>query len=170
MVTQQGVFQEAQKAFWFQPVWGPHAWRHLGGGLSFCRRPQRQGSACYAHPHPPTSTRTNQDPAHHCTLVPFFPSFVFLSLFLPSFFFLELHLRYMEVPRLWVELKLQLSAYTTATAMPDLSHLFNLHHSSWRCQILTPLSEARDQTCVLMDASWVVTTEPQQEFHCTLVS
>ena len=46
-------------------------------------------------------------------------------------------------------------AYTTATAMPDLSHVHNLHHSSQQHQILNPLSKARDQTCILMDASQV---------------
>ena len=42
-----------------------------------------------------------------------------------------------------------------ATAMPDPSHLCDLHHSSWQCQILNPLSEARDPTLVLMDANRV---------------
>ena len=37
-----------------------------------------------------------------------------------------------------------LPAYTTATAMTDLSHVCNLHHTSWQCQILNPLSKARD--------------------------
>jgi len=32
----------------------------------------------------------------------------------------------------------------TATAMPDPSHICDLHHSSWQCQILNPLSKARD--------------------------
>ena len=36
--------------------------------------------------------------------------------------------------------------YTTATAMPDVSHIFNLHHRSQQRRILKPLSEARDQT------------------------
>ena len=53
-------------------------------------------------------------------------------------------MRYMEVPRLGVELKLQLLAYATDTAMWDLSHVCDLHHSSQQCQILNPLSEARD--------------------------
>ena len=61
----------------------------------------------------------------------------------------------MEVPRLGVESELQLLAYTTATAMPDLIHVYELHHSSWQGRILNPLSEARDQTCVLMDTSQV---------------
>ena len=64
------VFQESQSsAFWFQPVWGPHACAqpkvillHLGGGLSSCRRTQRYISNCY--PHPP---RRNQD--HHPALL-----------------------------------------------------------------------------------------------------
>ena len=44
-------------------------------------------------------------------------------------------------------------AYTTATATPDPSCVCHLHHSSWQCWILDPLSEARDPTCVLMVAS-----------------
>ena len=32
----------------------------------------------------------------------------------------------------------------TAIAMPDLSLICHPHHSSWQCQILNPLSEARD--------------------------
>ena len=59
----------------------------------------------------------------------------------------------MEVSRLGVESELQLLAYATATIMPDLSCVCNLHHSSWQCQILNALSEARDQTCILMDTS-----------------
>ena len=37
-------------------------------------------------------------------------------------------------------------AKATATATPDPSHVCNLHESSWQCQILNPLNEARDQT------------------------
>ena len=59
----------------------------------------------------------------------------------------------MEVPRLGVLSEVQLPSYSTATAMPDLSHICNLHHSSRQHQILNPLSEARDQTCVLVDSS-----------------
>ena len=62
----------------------------------------------------------------------------------------------MEVPRLaGVELKLQLPAYTTATATQDPSHICDLRHSSRQHRILNPLSEARDGTCFLMDTSWV---------------
>ena len=73
--------------------------------------------------------------------------------------FLGLHLHHMEVPRLGVESELQLPAYTTTTAMRDLSHICNLHCSSRQCRILNPLNEARDQTCNL--------TVPRQiRFHC----
>ena len=55
------------------------------------------------------------------------------------FFFLGLHLRHMEVPGLGVELELQLQP----TPQPR------------QCQILNPLSKARDPTHILMDTSWV---------------
>ena len=46
-------------------------------------------------------------------------------------------------------------AYTTDTAMLDPSCICNLHCSSWQYWILNPMSGARDQTCNLMDTSWV---------------
>ena len=61
----------------------------------------------------------------------------------------------MEVPKLRAELELQLPAYATATAMPDLSRICDLHHSSWQCRSLNPLSNARDRTCILMDTSQI---------------
>ena len=62
----------------------------------------------------------------------------------------------MEVPRLGVELELQLLAYAAVTATWDPSHTYNQHHSSWQRQILNPLSEVRNQTCILTDTSWVL--------------
>ena len=61
----------------------------------------------------------------------------------------------MQVPSLGVDKELQLLAYATATAMPNLSYVCDLHHSSWQHQILNPLSETRDQICVLVDTSQV---------------
>ena len=58
----------------------------------------------------------------------------------------------MEVPRLGVQSELQLPAYATAIATSDLSCVYDLHHSSQQCQVLNPLSEARNRTCALMDA------------------
>jgi len=62
----------------------------------------------------------------------------------------------MEVPWLGVASELQVQAYITATAMPDLSHICDLHCSLWQHQILCPRNHARDQTRILMDASWVI--------------
>ena len=65
----------------------------------------------------------------------------------PQFFFLIFlrpYLWHMEVPRLGVEWELQLPAYATATATPDLSCICNLHHSSRQRRIFNQLSEARD--------------------------
>ena len=42
------------------------------------------------------------------------------------------------------QLQLQLPAYTTATAMQDLSHVYKLHHNSRQHWIPDPLSEARN--------------------------
>ena len=50
---------------------------------------------------------------------------------------------HMEVPRLGVKSELLLPAYTTATVTCDRSHVCNLHHSSWQCQILNLLSKYR---------------------------
>ena len=70
------------------------------------------------------------------------------------FFLLGPHQWHMEVPRLGVQSEWQLQAYTTA--MWDLSCICNLHCSLWQRWILNPLSEARDQTCILMDTSWAL--------------
>ena len=80
-----------------------------------------------------------------CAILSFFFFFVFLGL----------HPWHMEVPWLEVELELYPLACTTATAMPDLSWVCNLHPSPGQCRILTPLSETRDQTPILMDISLV---------------
>ena len=62
----------------------------------------------------------------------------------------------MEVPRLGVHyLELLLLSYTTTTATEDPSRVYKLHHSSQQCWILHPLSKARDQTGILVDASWI---------------
>ena len=79
---------------------------------------------------------------------------IIFFLFCP-FVFLGPHPRHMEVPRLGVKWELQLPAYTTATATMDQSCVCDLHHSSRQCQILNPLSEARDGTCILTDTSWI---------------
>ena len=86
--------------------------------------------------------------------------------FSSSFFFLVFlgpHPWHMEVPRLGVKSELQLVAYATAIAMPDPSHICNLHHSSWQRRLLNPPSKAGIEPA----SSWIlvgfVTTEPQRE-------
>ena len=68
--------------------------------------------------------------------------------------FLGLHLQHMgdtEVPRPGVESRLQLPA----TATLKQSCICDLHPSSWQRRIPNPLSEARDQTLILIDPSQV---------------
>ena len=75
------------------------------------------------------------------------------------FFFWGQHQWHMEVPRLGVESELQLPAYTTATAPQELSHKL-------QCRMPHPLSEATDQTHILMDTNqirfcWAMTGTPR---------
>ena len=55
-----------------------------------------------------------------------------------------------------VKLNLQPLAYTIATTTQDLTHVCGLHHSSPQCQILNPLSEARNRTRNLMVPSQIL--------------
>ena len=80
---------------------------------------------------------------------------LFLFIYLFILVFLGPHPGHMEVPRLGVESELQPPAYTRATATPEPSLVFNLHHSSWQYQILNPLSKGRDQTHNLVVPSWI---------------
>ena len=75
---------------------------------------------------------------------------------------LGLYLWHIEVPRLGVELKLQLLAYARAIAVRDPSHVCNLYHSSQQPQILN-LSEARDQTTTSWFLVRFISAVPQQE-------
>ena len=71
------------------------------------------------------------------------------------FFFLGPHPRHMEVPRLGVELELQLPNYATAIATQAPSLICELHHSSRQHRIPDSLSESRDQTNIFMDTSQI---------------
>ena len=77
----------------------------------------------------------------------------------------------MEVPRLGVNLELQLPAYTTTTATPDLNCICNLYLGQH--QILNTLSRARDRTQILMDTSqfnyhWATVGTPQLCFNYSM--
>ena len=80
----------------------------------------------------------------------------FKKLLLLLFVFLGPYLWHMEVPRLGVKCKLQLLAYTTARATSDPSHNSDLCCSLWQPWIPSPLSKARDLTCILMDTSHIL--------------
>ena len=84
-----------------------------------------------------------------------FPPSLFIYLFICPFVFSRAAPAAYGVPRLGVESELQPPAYTTATATRDLSHICDLHHSSWQRQFLNPLSKVRDRTRILMDTSGV---------------
>ena len=71
-----------------------------------------------------------------------------------NFFFNCCTCTWWKVPRLGVELELQLLAYSAAAL--DLSCIFDLCHNWQPHQILNPLSEARDQTCILTTLCWVL--------------
>ena len=98
-------------------------------------------------------------------LVIYIQLYIYVNLIVSLISFLGPHLWPRDIPRLGVEVELQLPAYTTATAMPTPSHVCDLHHSSWQCWILNPLSGAWDQTHILMDLGrvhyhWATTGSP----------
>ena len=78
------------------------------------------------------------------------------------FVFLGLYMRHMEVPRLGLQLELQLPAYAMATAIPDPSCICDLHHGSQQHWILNPLNKAGDGTRNLIVPSWIL-------FHCAMM-
>ena len=91
-------------------------------------------------------------------------NFMLQDFFFFFFFgFLGPHLQCMEVPRLGVESELQLPAYTTATAILDLSRVCDLHHSSWQHQILNPLRRPGIEPVSSRTQVRFVTNEPQWE-------
>ena len=91
-------------------------------------------------------------------LSPFLNASALNFLVFPLFFplsFLGPHLWHMEVPSVGAELEMQSLAYTTITAAPDPSCIWDLHHSSWQRRIFKPLNEARDQISILIDTSQI---------------
>ena len=89
------------------------------------------------------------------TDLPFYFFFSFSFFFFFFFAFQGLTCGIWTDPGLGVKSELQLPAYTTAIATWDPNHGWDLHHRSRQQQIPNPLSEARDGTCILRDASWI---------------
>ena len=103
-------------------------------------------------------------------------SLVFLLYHHPTnliFFLLRAAPAAYEVSGLGIKLEHQRLAYATATAMQDLTHNGDLHHTSWQRWILNPLSRARDQTHILIDANWVcycwATTGPNSSSFAVII-
>ena len=86
--------------------------------------------------------------------------FLFFGFFFSLLFFWATPRAY-EVPGLGVESELQLPAYATAIAGSE--PYLQIYRNSQQHWILNTVSKARDQTHILMDASWVATAEPQWE-------
>ena len=91
--------------------------------------------------------------------------FIYLFIFGLFLSFLRPHPSVAEVPRLGVQLELQLPAYPTATADPSL--VFNRHRSPRQHRLLNPLSKAGLEPV----SSWnwsttsLLTTEPRRELR-----
>ena len=62
----------------------------------------------------------------------------------------------MEFLSLGVELELQLTAHTPATAIWDPSLISDLHHSPWQCQILKPTEQGQGSNLHPHATSWVL--------------
>ena len=75
-----------------------------------------------------------------------------LLFYLFIFFFLGPHLWHMGGSQARGQTGAAAEAHTTATAVQDVSRICTLHHSLQQCQLLNPLSEARDQTHNLLEA------------------
>ena len=78
--------------------------------------------------------------------------------------FLGLHLRHMEVPRLGIELELQLPAYITTTAIQGPNHVFDLY--------TTAQGNAGSRPGIQLASSWIlvrfISAEPQRELLQTI--
>ena len=80
----------------------------------------------------------------------YFILFYFILLYFILFYFKGPHLQHREFPRLGFEGSNWSCCLRTTTARPDPSRVCDLHRSS---RFPNPLSEARDGTCILLDAS-----------------
>ena len=85
---------------------------------------------------------------------------IFFYYFLFSFFFFKAAPTAHGSSWTKVESKLQLLTYSIATAMPYPSFICDLCCSLQQCQIINPPREARAQTHIVRDTSWVLNSPP----------
>ena len=89
---------------------------------------------------------------------------LFTCLFI--YYFSWPHILHMEDPKIGVKSELQVQAYTTAMTTPDPSCICDLQHRLWQCQILNPLSKARDQNLIVSGTMLgSLPAQPQQELQ-----
>ena len=94
-------------------------------------------------------------PKHFGLSAPFITFFQFLFFFFFFFCFFRATPAADGSSQARSQIRAALLAYSTALGTQDLSHICDLHHSSWKCWILNPRSEARDRTHILIDTSQV---------------
>ena len=92
-----------------------------------------------------------------------YTNFFCLLLFKNTFFFFQGCIQqHMEVHRLRSEWSYSCRPTPTTIAMPDLSHICDLHHSSWQCQILNPLRPGTEPVSSRILVRFI-STEPHWE-------
>ena len=77
----------------------------------------------------------------------------YFVIFFLFYFFLGPHLQHMDVLRPGVKSELQLPGHAIVTATPGPSSICDVRHTLWQCQILNPLSEARDGASILTETT-----------------
>ena len=70
--------------------------------------------------------------------------------YIPFFLFTATPTAY-GTPWARIQIRVAVAVYTTAKATRDPRRICNLCHSLWQCQILNPLSKARDGTHILKE-------------------
>ena len=63
-----------------------------------------------------------------------------------------------------------IASLTRATAVPDLGHISNLHHSSWQRRMLNPLSKAGIEPATSWFLVGIIFAAPQRELYMYIFS
>ena len=87
--------------------------------------------------------------------------------YLDFFLFLGPHPWHMAVPRLGVTSELQVPAYTTATAISDLSHICNLYHSSQHTRSPPGIKPGSSRMPVRFISAAATMGTPNLTYFCT---
>ena len=132
----------------------------LLGWLLWCESNSWPGNFCMPQVRLKKGKEKKEKKKKKCQTLHFIYIYIYIYILGP-------HPRHIEVPRLGADSELQM----LATATWHQNCIFDLYyHSSLQRQILNPLSEARDQTYVLLDTSqvcyhWATTGTPELYFN-----